>query len=262
MKFSIVTISFNQATFLPACIESVLSQDYKDVEYIVVDAGSTDGSREIIHQYCNRIAAMIFDPDGGPADGLNKGFTFATGDVFAYINADDILIEGAVRHMAECFRLKPHADVIYGNGVQIDERGRVTRQLFSTHWGLKRYAYGACNVVQQATFFRRAAFKRAGGFNVNNRTCWDGELLADMALSGSSFTQTDQLIGGFRIHNGSITGSARLKQPYLADTERINAKILKWSKKNIDKVWGIALRTEKLLRNPLAAWSNLSSRFP
>ena len=92
MKVSIVTISFNQARFLRRAITSVLSQDYPDIEYIVVDPGSTDGSREIINAYGPRLASVIFDPDDGPADGLNRGFQLATGDVLAYINADDALL--------------------------------------------------------------------------------------------------------------------------------------------------------------------------
>ena len=84
MKFSIVTISYNQAQFLEQAIRSVIEQDYPDVEYIVVDPGSTDGSREIIERYRDRIDRIIFEPDKGPADGLNKGFAQATGDVFGF----------------------------------------------------------------------------------------------------------------------------------------------------------------------------------
>ena len=85
MIISIVTLSYNQAEFLERAIRSVVEQDYADIEYIVVDPGSTDGSREIIERYRDRISTVILDPDDGPADGLNKGFAAATGDIFAYI---------------------------------------------------------------------------------------------------------------------------------------------------------------------------------
>src|SRR4029077_2212938 len=83
-RVSIVTISFNQAPFLERAIRSVLEQDHPDVEYIVVDPGSTDGSREIIEKYRSRIAKVILEPDRGPANGLNKGFAAATGEILGY----------------------------------------------------------------------------------------------------------------------------------------------------------------------------------
>ena len=95
MRVSIVTISFNQAEFLERAIRSVIEQDYPDVEYIVVDPGSTDGSREIIEKYRSRISKVILEPDTGPANGLNKGFAAATGEIFGYINADDAFLPKA-----------------------------------------------------------------------------------------------------------------------------------------------------------------------
>ncbi|MCB1155752.1 glycosyltransferase, partial [bacterium] len=88
MKVSVVTLSFNQADYLERAIRSVVEQDHDDIEYIVVDPGSTDGSRDIIERYRDRIATVITDPDKGPPDGLNKGFAAATGDIYAYMNAD------------------------------------------------------------------------------------------------------------------------------------------------------------------------------
>ena len=261
MKVSIVTISFNQAAFLPACIESVLGQDYEDIEYIIVDAGSTDGSREIINRHSSKLAQVIFEPDEGPADGLNKGFSCATGDIFYYINADDILLPGAIRHAVENFPRLTETDVLCGNGYQLDKGGAVVRKIFSTKWSLSRYVYGTSNAVQQATFFRREAFDRAGGFNIDNHTCWDGELLVDMALSGARFAQTQTFIGGFRVHDASISGSGRLTQPYLIDLDRIKKKILGRSFTSMDKFLVMAFRIEKLVRHPRATIYKFGRRF-
>ena len=103
MKVSIVTISFNQAKYLERAIISVVEQNYSNIEYIVVDPGSTDGSREIIEKYRSKITIVILDPDKGPTDGLNKGFAAATGDIYAYINADDALLPGAVKSVVDFF---------------------------------------------------------------------------------------------------------------------------------------------------------------
>ena len=94
MKISVVTISFNQAKYLRQCIDSVLNQNYQNIEYIIVDPGSTDGSRQIIESYGDRVI-KIFEKDAGPADGLNMGFSRATGDIFYFINSDDYVLPGA-----------------------------------------------------------------------------------------------------------------------------------------------------------------------
>ena len=131
MKFSIVTISYNQARFLEQAIRSVIEQDYPDVEYIVVDPGSTDGSREIIERYRDRIDKIIFEPDNGPADGLNKGFARATGDIFGFLNSDDYLLPGALATVASEFATAPWKDVLSGHAVIVDADGREINRFYS-----------------------------------------------------------------------------------------------------------------------------------
>jgi glycosyltransferase involved in cell wall biosynthesis len=207
MKFSIVTISYNQATFLEEAILSVLAQDYPEIEYIVVDAGSKDGSREIIKNYHDRIDHVIFEPDKGPADGLNKGFKRATGEVFGYLNSDDRLRPNAVSRVVHAFQKSPDAIVISGHGCVIDAQGNILKRVFSHRFNVKAYAYGACILVQQATFFKRNAFWKVGGFNPSNRVSWDGELWVDLALAGGKFYRMYDTLADFRLHENSITGS-------------------------------------------------------
>lgn len=206
MKISIVTISFNQAEFLERCILSVLEQDYDDIEYIVVDPGSTDGSREIIEKYRDKIRKVIFEPDNGPADGLNKGFAHATGEIYAYLNSDDILYPGAVTQFARAFR-KSHADVISGNTNLIDVDGRCLATRYSHRFNPRAYIYYGCVLLQQSTFFRAFAFYKTQGFNIENPISWDGELWFDMALAGARFGRISGVYSGFRLHEGSITMS-------------------------------------------------------
>lgn len=224
-KISIVTVSFDQGKYLEEAIRSIVGQDYPALEYIVVDPGSTDGSREIIKEYSDRIAKIIFEPDRGPADGLNKGFSYATGDVFGYINADDILLPGALAKVSHYFDLHEEVDVVLGNGVQINAHSLVCRRLFSSKWNLHRLAYGACVPIQQATFFRKSVFQKSGGFNIGNRTSWDGELLVDMSIVGARFSNVPHYLGGFRIHPQSISGSGKLLHQYRSDKNRMFRKI-------------------------------------
>lgn len=250
MKISIVTISFNQAEFLEACIRSVINQDYHNIEYIVVDPGSTDGSRAIIKKFAQSIDTVILTPDNGPADGLNNGFNVATGDIYGYINADDILLPGSLSRISDYFAKHVATDVVSGHGILLDRSGTPIKQLFSTRWGLKPYAYGAVTTVQQATFFRREAYLRCGGFNADNRTCWDGELLVDLALSGSKFGLIHEHLGGFRLYDSSISGSGHLSRHYVHDFQRIREKILGRPFGSLDQLLCMLYRMGKYVGNP------------
>jgi glycosyltransferase involved in cell wall biosynthesis len=223
---SIVTISRNQGAFLDECIRSVAGQDYPALDYVVVDAGSSDGSRETIAYAASVIDEIICEPDGGPADGLNKGFALARGDVFGYLNADDRLRPGALRRVGEYFAAHPDVDVLCGAIRLIDAHGRAApRARTADRFDLARYAAGVCTVGQQATFFRRRAFEAAGGFRVANRISWDGELLVDMALSGARFATLPKVLADFRLHGAGITGSGRWHRLALTEHRRLSAKI-------------------------------------
>jgi len=226
-KLSLVTISFNQVRFLEECLRSVLEQGLPGVEYIVVDAGSSDSSREIIERYAHRLTAKIFERDRGPADGLNKGFGRATGNVFGYVNSDDRLVPGALAYVKRYFDEHPHVDVLCSAIRIIDEKGRrKLRSRIPDAFDLADYASGICTVGQQATFFRRQAFEAVGGFNIDNRICWDGELLVDMALNGVRFATDKRVLGDFRIYPGTLTGSGAFRSPeYGAIRKRLAEKI-------------------------------------
>ena len=222
MKLSIVTISFNQAQFLERTIQSVLAQQGAEIEYILLDPGSTDGSREIIERYRDCISVIDYSKDAGPADGLNKGLARATGEFFAYVNSDDVLLPGAVEGFARTPASFSAVDVIYANGLFIDENDQVLRRATSaqyfTPW---LYVNGLAAIVQQASFIRTAALRAAGGFNRENRTCWDGEAFLKIALDGGRFQRVWADWGGFRIHGASITGSGRLQDLFQADVQRM-----------------------------------------
>jgi glycosyltransferase involved in cell wall biosynthesis len=168
---------------------------------------------------------VLLDPDDGPADGLNKGFAAARGEIFGYINADDLLLPGALARVAAAF-VDPAVDVVLGNGVIIDDADRQLRTAQSSRFSRAAYGYGAMTFIQQGCFFRAAAFARAGGFNNANRTCWDAELLIDMALAGARIVNIPDRLGAFRLYGDTITGSGRLAAQMKIDMARIHAKAL------------------------------------
>ncbi len=229
MKISLVTISYNQKQFLEQAIQSVLKQDYPDIEYIVVDPGSTDGSREIIQRYSDRITKIIYEHDNGPADGLNKGLVTATGELFGFLNSDDVLLPGALSKIAQEFRRKKWADVISGHGFLIDENNDLIKPIFSHHFRLMDYLHGACVLVQQSTFYRRKLLQQIGGFNVSNKINWDGELWANIAASGGRFHRIHSFLSGFRSHSSSITNSLQYERA-LSDEHDLLCKKFKITK--------------------------------
>ena len=207
MKVSIVTVSFNQAEFVERTILSVLAQDYPDIEYIVVDPGLTDDSREIIERYRPRISKIILRPDQGAADGLNGGFAEATGGIFGFLNSDDILLPGAVSSAVAFLEKNKEIDVVSGHSNLVGPDDRFLRRVYSDRMSLRRCIYAGVVLMQASTFFRRDIFERVGGFNAKNKFSWDGELFIDMALASARFAVTDQFWSGFRIHPHSITGT-------------------------------------------------------
>jgi len=263
VKVSIVTISFNQAAFLERALQSVLAQTHPDIEYIVVDPGSSDGSREIIDRYRHSLASVVLEPDAGPPDGLNRGFARATGDIFGYLNADDVLLPHAVADAAEAFREHPDADVVYGHGYVVDETDTILRRFHSTRYTLWRTAYGAANVMQQATFLRRDGFVAVGGFNTANLVTWDAELLVDLALVGRRFLRVNKYWALFRLHPDSISGSGRgtpdprraaREGPFAAQLEanrtRLFEKMVGRPRRRSDRILGAGARLLQWATDP------------
>lgn len=210
-SFSLVTISFNQAQFLRATIESVLTEKYPRLQYIVVDPGSTDGSREIIDSYGDQIDVKLFEPDRGPGDGLNKGFARATGSILGYLNSDDVLLPGSLDKMDRAFVEHPQADVISGHAHIIDAEGRFLRESYSDRFAVNPIIYRAACLMQPSTFFRQECYARTAGFNVDNRFDWDAEMFVDLKLAGARFIRINEFLSGYRIYPSTVTAQRKMR---------------------------------------------------
>ena len=249
-RISIVTLSYNQGEFIEEAIRSVLLQRYPNLEYIVIDGGSTDGSVEIIKRYEHELAYWSSKPDGSPAAGLNKGFQHATGEILGFLNSDDFYLPGSLHKVGVFFRTHSAVDVLYGDGYMTEESGRMREPIFSDIWNLWRMAYGTSVIVQPATFFRRKAFQKTNGLSEELSSCWDAGLWADLALSGATFDYANDFLGVFRLHSESITGSGRLGHHSSRDENAIFNKIMGRRKRPSDHVLGFLLRLLKFMGHP------------
>lgn len=153
---SIITPSFNQASYLEQTIRSVLDQDYAHIEYIVIDGGSTDGSVDIIKKYENKLAYWVSEKDKGQADAINKGFARATGEIIAWLNSDDIYLPGAVSAAVKAFDQYPDVALVYGDMLAMDQQGHTINELKYRQLTLEDLMCFQI-VGQPAVFMRRSA---------------------------------------------------------------------------------------------------------
>lgn len=159
---TIVTPSYNQGRFIRDTIESVLSQKYPNLEYIVIDALSTDETASVCAEYAGRLT-FISEKDRGQSDAINKGFRLAKGEYVAWLNSDDIFLPGAIDRAVEAFAQEPELGAVYGEGYQIDMGGEVKQRFEVTEpFNLWKLVYLSDYILQQTVFFRRAVFAEVG----------------------------------------------------------------------------------------------------
>jgi GT2 family glycosyltransferase len=180
---SIITPSFNQARYLEATIQSVLSQDYPRLEYIVIDGASTDGSVEIIKKHENRLAYWVSEKDKGQADAINKGLASANGDIVAWLNSDDYYLPNAISSAVKVFDENPDVVMAYGNMLTVDEQGRTINVLKYKQLSLEDLLCFQI-IGQPAVFFRREAYEKTGGLDTTFHFLLDHHLWIRIAQLG------------------------------------------------------------------------------
>jgi len=206
IKISIITPSFNQSAYLEQTILSVIEQEYPYIEYIILDAGSTDGSVDIIRKYSDRIAFWESRPDNGQADAIYRGFERATGDIIAWINSDDYYLEGAFSAVIEYFQKNPEATWLIGNGILVDRDGNELLKLYSPHITFDKLLFYGGAFNQPSLFMKREAFFSCGGFDRTLKFSFDLDLSLNLAKLKSP-GQIDTFLSAFRYHPASKTST-------------------------------------------------------
>lgn len=197
---SIITPSFNQAAFLEQTMLSVLEQGYPNLEYWVMDGGSTDGSQEIIQKYQHRLAGWVSKPDKGQADGVNKGFARASGKIIGWLNSDDLYYPGAIAGAVEAFRLHPEASFVFSDVESIDENGRPFNLMRYGDWKLPELM--TFHIIgQPGVFMRRSVLKQAGYLDLSYNYLLDVQLWMRMALIAEPVYVPGTVWAAARIHS-------------------------------------------------------------
>ncbi|HRY82200.1 MAG TPA: glycosyltransferase family 2 protein [Candidatus Moranbacteria bacterium] len=216
MKISIITPSYNQATFIEKTLLSVLDQNYPNLEYIIMDGGSTDGTIEILKKYSDRIIWKS-EKDNGQSDAINKGLKIATGDIVAYLNSDDTYEPNTLKKVANFFQKNPETKWVYGKCKIIDESDQEIRKPITVYknWLLRKYSYQKLlseNFISQpATFWKREIHSKIGFLNENEHYCMDYEFWLRIGQKYDTGVLDDYL-ANFRYHTDSKSGGVNKKQ--------------------------------------------------
>lgn len=205
MKFSIVIANFNSGTLLKQCLESVFSQNYTDYEVIMVDADSTDESKQILLEYKDKFAWWCTEKDKGQSDAFNKGFAHAKGDFFFWLNADDLLLPGALKAASEYLDKHPKCKWLTFDTIFIDINRKVQFVNYGTCWKDIFTKYVGPEVNAPTSIYHRSLFESSNKFDLELYYAMDTDLWYQFMDMGYKFERLHFFFYAFRIHKGSKT---------------------------------------------------------
>jgi glycosyltransferase involved in cell wall biosynthesis len=236
-RISIVTPSYNYGEFIEETIRSILLQGYPNLEYIIIDGGSTDNTVEIIENYEQYLAYWVSEPDEGQADAINKGFQKSTGEIVAFLNSDDVYLPDALKFVANFLVERSEYDFVCGQTSFIDADSKTTKgfeELFMVEINHKTMTE-ECHIAQPSTFFRSKVFQQIGFLNQELHYCFDYEYWLRAYLVDFKFASSKEVISLFRLHHSSKTTSAYNQGKFTQDFIQIYRSTL--SNKSVRSIY-------------------------
>jgi glycosyltransferase involved in cell wall biosynthesis len=222
-RITIITPTFNQGQFIEETIQSVIAQQYPNLEYIIIDGGSTDETVSIIKKYQEHISYWVSEKDSGQSEAINKGLKIATGAVINWLNSDDILLPHCLFSVASYFKANPDTDLVYGNILSFNTDTEIQVAAFKPD--LFHYCAHIC-IPQPAAFFTKKMIEHVGPVNESLHFSMDWDLYVRGILAGFKYVQVPDLFCKFRIHNTSKSVSDFNKQ-FLVDNAFIFFSVIK-----------------------------------
>ena len=246
---SIVTPSYNQGPYLEKTIQSVLEQDYPNIEYIVVDGGSTDNSTEIIKKYADQLAYWISERDSGQAEAINKGFARANGGILAWLNSDDYYMLNTISAAVRCFEQNPDVVMVYGDMLAVDGDGHTINLLKYKQLSLEDLLCFQI-IGQPSVFFRRSALEKTGWLDPTFHFMLDHHLWIRLAQQGR-ILHIPQVWSAARYH------PLAKNRARAAEFGREAFRVLDWAKREP----GLAAKVSKVKRRALASAHRYDARY-
>ncbi len=203
-RISIVTPSFNQARYLEQTILSVLRQNYPNLEYIVIDGGSTDGSVEMIRKYKREISFWVSEKDSGQAEAIHRGFAMATGEILGWLNSDDYYLPGTLFKVADAFSRNPTGEFVIGGYAVVRADGRLICKYYALKQDFLSFLCVGQYAGQMACFWRKSAYLAIGGIDQNLQYCLDYDLILRLSRRTDPII-IDDTLGCFRLHDAAKT---------------------------------------------------------
>ncbi len=200
-----MTPSFNQVGFIEETITSILHQNYAGLEYVIADGGSTDGSIDIIEKNASKLKWWCSEPDDGQSDAIMKGFNQCTGDLFAWVNSDDVLFPHCFDMVARYYVKKNKPDIITANIAYIDANSTITRFIRVPRQSRLLFYRGVWWGTAPCVFFKRSLFEKVGGLQHKYHLSMDVDIWVRMMAEGARVVHIPSYMGGFRIHPSAKT---------------------------------------------------------
>ncbi len=239
MKISVITVCYNSAKTIERTIKSVIAQDYEELEYIIIDGASTDGTQDIIERYKDKISIYVSEPDSGLYDAMNKGLERANGEVFAFLNSDDYYVENVLNRVKKYFE-NSNADMVSGN-MYLCENGINTKAVYDKSKKENMF----CQVVypHPALFAKRELYKKYGGFDTSYKIAADSEWVMRVCFSGADVLCVEDYFTYFCLDGlSSRKKYTALKEMYYIALEYAQKNEYTYMKKVVREFYSVALK--------------------